>query len=92
MVKIMRSNYDKMHRCPNGSGPAFKGWTGDCPGSLSRQMYPADGRDIHPRWKFFVCYQCGTIVLPNVLRNLDPAWWKFKIDRKFMDWKLDNLD
>lgn len=96
-MKIMRSNYDKMHRCPNWSGPAFKGGDGDCPGgSLSSQMYPADGRNTHPRWRFYTCYQCGTVVLPNVLRNLDPTWWAWRIEwktrnlrYKIEQWKLD---
>lgn len=96
-MKIMRSNYDKKHRCPNWSGPAFKGGVGDCPGgSLSRQMYGTLGEKRHAEWKFFVCYQCGTIVLPNILRNLDPSWWKFAAGRKkdrlldkYEDWKYE---
>lgn len=87
-MKIMRSNYDKKHRCPNWSGPALKGSGGDCPGgSLARQMYGTMGEKKHAEWKFFVCYQCGTIVLPNVLKNLDPSWWRYKAGWAIRNWK-----
>lgn len=89
-MKIMRSNYDKKHRCPDWSGPAFKGGTGDCPGgSLSRQMYGHDGGKKYVDWKFYVCYQCGTIVLPPILRHVDPSWIKWRMERRVANWKYE---
>lgn len=82
-MKIMRSNYDKFHRCPNWSGPAFKAGNGDCPGgSLAPQMYGVDGKRKAPLWRFHQCASCGTVVLPAVLRNFDPSWWKWKLFRR----------
>lgn len=76
-MKIMRSNYDKPHRCPDWSGPAMKNGTGDCPGgSLSVQMYGKDGKRKGAFWRFHKCTKCGTIVLPFILRKLDPSWYR----------------
>lgn len=72
-MKIMRSNYDKARRCPNWSGPAMRGGSGDCPGGMLARWHEYR----HPQWHIMRCPKCGTVVLPNVLRVLDPAWWSF---------------
>lgn len=75
-MRIMRSNYDKARRCPNWSGPAFKASDDGCPGGMLNGWYELK----HPQWHFMKCEKCGTWVLPNVLRNLDPSWWKWRIE------------
>lgn len=62
----------------------MKGGNGDCPGaSLARQMYGEDGNRKAPHWRFHKCKECGTIVLPFILRKVDPTWW---YDR-YENWK-----
>ena len=77
-VKIRRSNYDKPWRCPDWSGPAWKSRDGSCPGG----MLPWQEHRL-PEWRFFRCADCGTVVLPNVLKWLDPSWLRFVVERQF---------
>jgi hypothetical protein len=82
--KVMRSNYDKAWRCPDWSGPAFRGGKGDCPGgSFGRRWSWTD----HPEWRLMRCTKCGTYVLPNVLKWLDPSWILYQIRWSIRDWK-----
>lgn len=91
-MKIMRSNYDKAHRCPAATGPAFKYNKVDtCDGgSLSQQFYEEEyWHNKKPEWRFHKCRTCGTVVLPSNFRNFDPVWWKFVAERKWRDFKFE---
>lgn len=87
-MKIRRTNYDKAHRCPEQSGPGWRGRPEDsiCKnGSLSGTM--------HYKWlwqfRFNRCPECNTLVLPVAARWLDPTWYKWIIQknvREAIDW------
>jgi len=92
MVKIMRSNYDKPHRCPTWSGPAWKGGGDDCEsGSFASYMYyKSDGSTRHLwQWRFFRCSECGVIVLPVITKWVDPSWIKWRIEKRIANWKYE---
>lgn len=90
-MKIMRANYDKPHRCPMWSGPAFKGSDGECAsGSFAKEFYiERYWYNKDPYWRFHKCRTCGTVVLPVYLQNLDPSWWKHKIKWKWRDFTYE---
>ena len=73
-MRISRLDYDKPHRCPRRTGPAFR---------YSRETYCETGfiRDIYNgfyprtwRWRFARCDSCDVVTLPYVTRWLDPTW------------------
>ena len=33
-------------------------------------------------WRFNRCYKCRVVVLPSVVRWFDPAWLKYRWDRR----------
>lgn len=82
-MKIMRSNYDKVRRCPGWSGPAWKASEEICPGGMLIDWYEYPYKVA--QWRFMKCERCGTIVLPNVLKWLDYTWWQWMIERR--KWK-----
>ena len=95
MKKIMRVNYDKPHRCPTWSGPGWKGGKGECEsGSFSRVFYEEEYyQNKKPEWRFHTCESCGVVVLPEVLKNLDPTWWKHRMGvmRRNIGYKWDDF-
>lgn len=85
-MKIMRSNYDKPHRCPTWSGPAWKGGDGDCAsGSFASYMY----EQRLWQWRFHKCSECGVIVLPVITKWVDPSWIKWRIEKRIDRWKYE---
>lgn len=82
----MRMNYDKPHRCPTWSGPAWKRGKGDCASeSFASYMY----QQPHWQWRTQHCRECGVITIPYVTRYVDPSWIAWRIKRRFTDWKYD---
>lgn len=75
-MRFSRPCYDKFHRCP--------GWNGG--GIHSAKITRCEGGylGLHYekrawRWRFTSCPVCGVIVLPYMVRWLDPAyWWRWK--------------
>lgn len=86
-MRVMRSNYDKPWRCPNWSGPALKAGDGPCPSGSGARMFSLYGRSA--KWRFWLCRECGTLVLPAILRLLDPSWWAYCINWKIGDWRYE---
>jgi len=95
-MKIMRVNYDKPHRCPTWSGPGWSGGKGECAGGSFARVFHEE--EYHqrkrPEWRFHTCESCGVVVLPEVLKNLDPTWWTHRIrvrvrniQYRWADWK-----
>lgn len=95
-MRIMRRNYDKPHRCPGWSGPAFKwkqirgvneftcGYLG--PREWSEEAgHAQDGPDPWNSYGLVRCPGCKTWVLPHWARFLDPTylWWKVKTWRRY---------
>lgn len=85
--RVVRPNYDKQHRCPAWSGPAWRTSPDDgvCPGGYITFDYD----DPRWRWKPHQCAACGTVVLPDVVRLLDPNWWRKVACRALSDWKYE---
>lgn len=82
---IVRSNYDKVHRCPAWSGPGILfayPWERNLPeckgGSLSRVI---DWESPFWGFKVYACPECGIKILPPVTRYLDPDLYAYKISR-----------
>lgn len=91
-MKIMRSNYDKAHRCPGWSGPALKDIEPSiCDGGSFAQTFGNERywHNVDPYWRFHKCRTCGTLVLPSNFRYFDPVWWKFVAERKWQDFKFE---
>ncbi|MBG0738801.1 hypothetical protein IV500_05125 [Paeniglutamicibacter antarcticus] len=92
-MKFSRSNYDKPHRCPGWSGPAWKSGPGEsgCEGGSLAVQFGDDSdkweRLYKPHWTMYRCVTCGIYVLPSVLKNLDPSWWTFVVGRKISNVK-----
>jgi hypothetical protein len=91
-MKIMRSNYDKAHRCPGWAGPALKGIEPSicASGSFAKEFHIQQyWYNKDPYWRFHKCRTCGTVVLPSNFRKFDPVWWKFAAQRKWDNWKYE---
>ena len=87
-MAVMMPNYDKPWRCPDWSGPRWKGGTGDCPGGSTARWWGEPGAE----WRVHTCPECGTRILPYALRLLDPSyywglkWWQVRL-RARRTWK-----
>lgn len=84
-VRISRPCYDKMHRCP--------GWAGG--GNHYAKAVRCDGgylncyRDPRGRWwqwKTNRCPKCGLLVLPYMIRYVDPTNWRSEI--QMAGWRI----
>ena len=75
--------YDKAHRCPAWSGPAMRNGPDDdrCPSGRIVINYD----DRMWRWKTHRCTSCDVVVLPDVIRDLDPVWWRHVLRRRWVD-------
>lgn len=77
LPSISRPNYDKPHRCPAWSGPAFKdtdvytceGGSIRIPGLTGSEAYPGETTT-----RFGRCTTCPIITLPYATRWVDPSW------------------
>lgn len=79
-MRISRPCYDKAHRCPGwaGGGWRFARRTRCWSGTLRHGRY-YEG----PLWAWrFTYHDCGTLVLPYVVRYVDPTWWRFVVRRR----------
>jgi hypothetical protein len=95
-VRVMRRNYDKPHRCPGWSGPAFKagrieGIDADLCGYLGPRELDGSGLRSGPAaWNSYGlvrCPGCKTWVLPVWARWLDPTYLAWKLRRRIKDWR-----
>lgn len=99
-MRVMRRNYDKPHRCPGWSGPAFKwkhirgvdefacAYLGPR-GEPDAKGRAANGPDPWNSYGLVRCPGCNTWVLPYWMRWLDVSYLVWKIRRRFKDWRLD---
>lgn len=73
-MKISRPCYNKMHQCPGwaGGGMKFAEVTRCDSGSLGDELY--DKRLW--KWRTNRCGTCGLLVLPCMVRWVDPGWWR----------------
>jgi hypothetical protein len=78
-MRLSRPCYDKMHRCPGWAGGGMR---------YAKVDRCADGRLHDPkrehiyegrwwRWRFNRCDTCDVLVLPYVIRYVDPRWWGY---------------
>jgi len=84
----MRRNYDKPHRCPGWSGPAFKAGHVDIDGETCGYLAPrrlieyrlSNGPHSWNSFGLVRCPGCKTWVLPYWMRYIDPTYlaWKIK--------------
>lgn len=81
-MRFSRPCYDKAHRCPGwaGGGTRFASVDRCQDGRIGRGRY-YEGRAW--RWRFNRCDSCDVIVLPYVVRYVDPRWWRWQLD----DWR-----
>lgn len=79
----MRPNYDKTHRCPGWSGPAMK--AGPQYDSCPSGRIVIDHDDQLWRWKTHRCTSCDVIVLPDVIRDVDPTWLAYRAGRAWRE-------
>lgn len=83
-MRVCRLNYDKAHRCPTWSGPAWKAGSHEgCNGSFASFMYERRAW----AWRFTRCPQCRVLCLPYVTRRLDWTWWQWRASRRVDEWK-----
>ena len=90
-MRVMRRNYDKAHRCPGWSGPAFKGGrinldADKCGylaprGDINTKGVAANGPDPWTSYGLVYCPGCKTWVLPYWARWVDPSYLSWKIKR-----------
>jgi hypothetical protein len=75
----MRSDYNKPHRCPAWSGPAWiaKDTRTTCPSGSVGYRYELRAW----KWRPARCPKCGTVSLPYVLRWLDWRTWQLEWQR-----------
>lgn len=87
MHRFSRPCYDKFHRCPGWAGGGMRhAKRSRCDGgSLARVI------DFTRRWKWrlHTCPLCGVIVLPYMVRYVDPAWYTSGARHRFSMWRLD---
>lgn len=96
-MRISRPCYDKFQRCPGWAGGGMKhAKKYRCEnGSMAPfggVYYKADGTLRGKRWRlwrFNKCPKCGVIVLPYMIRWIDPGYLLWKIPRAIGDWQYD---
>jgi hypothetical protein len=68
---ISRPCYNKFHRCPGGSGGGIhSARVEQCDGGYLGAHYDAP----HWKWRVTRCPKCDVLVLPYMIRYLDPAY------------------
>lgn len=91
-MRLSRPCYDKYHRCPGwaGGGNHFpKTDKHKCDGYVNWSWVPDDSEDGGHRpklfkWRFNKCNKCDVIVLPYMIRKVDPTNWA-SVARMFID-------
>lgn len=77
-MRISRPCYDKMHRCPGWAGGGFLAAKVErCAGGRVGGDDYSSGRFW--RWRFNRCSDCPVLVLPYVVRWLDPRWLSYAV-------------
>lgn len=72
-MRVSRPCYDKMHRCPGWAGGGVRYARVDRCDSGRLPWTAYEGR----LWRFRLnrCTTCRVLVLPYVVRYLDPGWY-----------------
>lgn len=88
--QISRPNYDKRHRCPGWSGG---GWVSARYDQCDNGYIKIDYDSRWWPWRFHRCTRCTVLVLPDVVRWLDPTWllwWiSSRLVRELIQWWED---
>jgi len=79
-ARLSRPCYDKWWRCPGWAGGGMKyAKQSRCPsGSIGNTCTAwVDGRSgWRWKWHFHRCPECRIVVLPWLVRYVDPTWWR----------------
>lgn len=87
--RVMRMNYDKHHRCPAWSGPAWVFRDNkDCEGGSITIDYDRWWWGIRP----YFHKPCGTLVLPYHSRWFEWRTYRWLAWRMISDWKYERLN
>lgn len=79
-MRLSRPCYDKAHRCPGWAGGGMRfASPARCAGGSLRDGRYYEGRLW--RWRFNR-HDCGVLVLPYVVRWVDPTWLAYVLDRR----------
>ena len=80
---ISRPNYDKPWRCPIWSGPGLlnAAHPRKCDGGSTASQWDKPLAS----WRFHRCPKCGCIILPYVIRHVDPQWWLYGAEKAIAD-------
>lgn len=97
MIRISRPCYDKLHRCPGWAGGGMKhAKVQRCEGGslagFGGVYYKADGTLRGKRWRLWRlnrCPRCRVVILPYMVRWLEPSWWRWSAARRIGNWKYD---
>lgn len=91
MIRLSRPCYDKPHRCPGWAGGGVRSarvyrCTSDNGGGGSLRGGYYYERGLLP-WSLRFSYHrpCRTLVLPYVVRHVDPGWWRWKLRWMLLD-------
>jgi len=92
-VRLSRPCYDKMHRCPGWAGGGLRSAKvdhcddGRLVGGREGTLYEG----MFWRLRFNRCDTCDVLVLPYVVRYVDPRWliWQLRWGRTNIDCWLD---
>jgi hypothetical protein len=88
MRRISRPCYNKSHRCPGWAGGGIHRAKVDrCPSGGYINAYGERAW----KWRFHTCQICDVLVLPYMVRWIDPAYiWHWKI-KDFPRWLDDRI-
>ena len=81
VTRVSRPCYDKFHRCPGWAGGGMRfARVETCRDGYVR-LYDEDGMLPLWKWRLAVCDNpdCTVLVLPYLVRWVDPAWLKYVI-------------
>jgi hypothetical protein len=84
MTRISRPCYDKYHRCPGWIGGGMRWAKVDrCPDVGYITTYTEDRMKRLWKWRVHRCTKCDVIVLPYMIRYIDPTWYASGIRSRF---------
>ena len=96
-MRLSRPCYDKPHRCPGWAGGGARSarvyrCTSENGGGESLRAGRYYERGLLPWFLRFSYHRpCRTLVLPYVVRHLDPGWWRWKL-KDLRDWLYDRRE